>query len=118
MLVTRLLSAFEINLYIPISKVLSIEIASQPNLQVDENMAKAHKRGAVLHEKFYFRKSLRQGIFLLMHTVIHPLGEDIEGPEYELMTINEIMNGKVNIVWVCRMNKFSRCGRMERNSQD
>jgi len=67
-LLTRVLSAFDLNLYIPLSKV-------------DANMATAHKRGALANEKFYFRKNLTRSAIL-------------EGEDYELMTINEIMNGK------------------------
>lgn len=44
-LLTRAILSFGLNFYIPISKV-------------DENMKKAHKRGAVLNEKFYFRKNV------------------------------------------------------------
>jgi len=42
-LLTRVLLAFDLNLYIPISKV-------------DANMKRAHGMDAVLNEKFYFRK--------------------------------------------------------------
>lgn len=44
-LMTRILSAFDLNFYIPISKV-------------DENMKTAHNRDAILKDKFYFRKDL------------------------------------------------------------
>lgn len=44
-LLTRVILSFGLNFYIPISKV-------------DENMKRAHKRGAVLNEKFYFRKNV------------------------------------------------------------
>lgn len=44
-LLTRAILSFELNFYVPISKV-------------DENMKRAHKRGAVLNEKFYFRKNV------------------------------------------------------------
>mmetsp|Transcript_34730 Transcript_34730/g.45919 ORF Transcript_34730/g.45919 Transcript_34730/m.45919 type:complete len:715 (+) Transcript_34730:174-2318(+) len=44
-LVTRVLLAFDLNLYVPISKV-------------DENMKRAHKIDAVLNEKFFFRKNI------------------------------------------------------------
>jgi hypothetical protein len=44
-LLTRAILSFGLNFYIPISKV-------------DENMKKAHRRGAVLNEKFYFRKNV------------------------------------------------------------
>lgn len=46
-----------------------------------------HKRDAVLNDKFYFRKNVFTGN-------ASKEGEDED--EYELMTINEIINGKVN----------------------
>ena len=42
-LVTRVILAFDLNLYIPLSKV-------------DENMARAHSRDAISSQKFWFRK--------------------------------------------------------------
>ena len=42
-LVTRVILAFDLNLYIPLSKV-------------DENMARAHARDAISSQKFWFRK--------------------------------------------------------------
>ncbi|RUS14789.1 glutamate-cysteine ligase catalytic subunit [Endogone sp. FLAS-F59071] len=83
-LLTRVILSFGLNFYVPISKV-------------DENMKKAHKRGAVINEKFYFRKN-----------VLPPQDLDKETPpkrsdgtatpvnvddEYGLFTINEIING-------------------------
>jgi glutamate--cysteine ligase catalytic subunit len=44
-LVSRVILAFELNLYIPMSKV-------------DENMRRAHHRDALLTQKFYFRNHL------------------------------------------------------------
>ncbi|KAJ3092796.1 hypothetical protein HK102_002724 [Quaeritorhiza haematococci] len=44
-LLTRTILSFDLNLYIPLSRV-------------DENMKKGQKRGAVLEEKFWFRKNL------------------------------------------------------------
>ncbi|KAI8055820.1 glutamate-cysteine ligase-domain-containing protein [Syncephalis plumigaleata] len=71
-LLTRAMLSFNLNFYIPMSKV-------------DENMKRAHHRGAVLNEKFYFRKQV-------MGTDDIPWGpvED----EYELMSIDEIINGQ------------------------
>lgn len=93
-LVTRAILSFDLNFYIPIVKV-------------DENMETAHRRDAVLNEKFYFRKS--------PFTVRTPRASGTSTPnpagaagggisrpptplgpvedEYRLMTINEIMNG-------------------------
>jgi glutamate--cysteine ligase catalytic subunit len=71
-LMTRLIVNTKINTYIPISKV-------------DENMKVAHRRGAVTQEKFYFRKYLTK----------ESTPSDVADPdEYELMTIDEIINGK------------------------
>lgn len=44
-LLTRVISQFDLNLYIPISLV-------------DENMKIAHKRDAARTERFYFRKNI------------------------------------------------------------
>jgi len=69
--ITRIMSAFDLNFYIPISKV-------------EENMATAKKRGAANTEKYYFRKDLsKRGSEKV------PMEE-----EYDLMTMNEIFNGK------------------------
>jgi glutamate--cysteine ligase catalytic subunit len=71
-LLTRTILSFNLNFYIPISKV-------------DENMHVAHKRGAVLSEKFYFRRD------------VYPHEDDIAlGPvqdEYTHLSINDIING-------------------------
>ncbi|KAF9215889.1 hypothetical protein CPC16_000617 [Podila verticillata] len=101
-LVTRAVLSFGTNFYIPISKV-------------DENMKVAHHRNAVLDEKFYFRKSIfpqsRPGTpasgtpsgspKLSNASLPRPShhGANISAGldrsnEYELMTIDEIINGK------------------------
>nr|AOE43201.1 glutamate-cysteine ligase [Cavenderia deminutiva] len=67
----KALSDYKLNLYIPITKV-------------DENMATAHKRNSSQADKFYFRKHIRG---------TSPNGQSVDS-EYELMTINEIFNGK------------------------
>ncbi|CAO3666245.1 unnamed protein product [Rhizopus stolonifer] len=67
-LLTRTILKFGLNFYIPIS-------------QIDQNMQTAHKRDAVLNEKFHFRKNVLEG-------------EDGS----ELMSLNEIMNGKDDFV--------------------
>lgn len=83
-LLTRVILFFDLNLYVPISRV-------------DANMKKAHKKDAVLKEKFYFRKNL-----VPLEAQCGP-GESQEAKEempsgiedeYELMTIEEIMLGK------------------------
>ncbi|KAI8981590.1 glutamate-cysteine ligase-domain-containing protein [Mycotypha africana] len=73
-LLTRAILSFGLNFYIPISKV-------------DANLQTAHKRDAVLNEKFYFRK----------HVFNNRSKTDTEKEEdedaYELMTMDEIENG-------------------------
>ncbi|KAF9572782.1 hypothetical protein BGW38_008488, partial [Lunasporangiospora selenospora] len=96
-LVTRAVLSFGTNFYIPISKV-------------DENMKVAHHRNAVLNEKFYFRKSIfpqsrpgtpasgtpsgspRPTPASLPRTAAANASADCSD-EYELMTIDEIING-------------------------
>mmetsp|Transcript_4566 Transcript_4566/g.5256 ORF Transcript_4566/g.5256 Transcript_4566/m.5256 type:complete len:579 (-) Transcript_4566:580-2316(-) len=82
-LLTRVILFFDLNLYIPISKV-------------DENMKTAHKMDAVLKEKFYFRENL-----VPLEAQCGPMDESEGGEsadnaddEYELMTIEEILLGK------------------------
>ncbi|PWW78271.1 GCS-domain-containing protein [Tuber magnatum] len=85
-LLTRAILSYGLNFYIPISKV-------------DENMATAHYRDAVLTKKFWFRKNLfppRKPAANGSRTPVPscpgtpPPVED----EYTLMTIDEIMNGR------------------------
>ncbi|CAI2167497.1 15006_t:CDS:10 [Funneliformis geosporum] len=97
-LLTRVILSYGLNFYIPISKV-------------DENMLIAHKRDAVLNDKFWFRKNLFEneinnginreslnadGSSEEHHTnTQQPNGDtptSIED-EYEQMSINEIING-------------------------
>jgi len=66
-LLTRIISSFELNLYMPLSLV-------------DRNMQTAHKRDAARQEKFYFRKQIIAG------------ADDTSG-EYALLSMNDIMNG-------------------------
>ncbi|CAO3685086.1 unnamed protein product [Umbelopsis vinacea] len=105
-LLTRAILSFELNFYVPISKV-------------DENMKRAHKRGAVLNEKFYFRKNVfTKPRKIIIETALTKLfhitssfkenGTDSNGKSeghiqdedepdmdaYELMTMDEIINGK------------------------
>jgi len=94
-LITRAILSFDLNFYIPIQKT-------------DENMEIAHRRDAVLKEKFYFRKnpfptraprpySANGGSSSGANTpatISRP--PTPTGPvedEYELMSIDEIMNG-------------------------
>lgn len=97
-LLTRVILSYGLNFYIPISKV-------------DENMMIAHKRDAVLNEKFWFRKNLfdnegnngingeslnTDGSCEEHHTNTQPPNGDTSTSiedEYEQMSINEIING-------------------------
>lgn len=91
-LVTRAILSFDLNFYIPIVKV-------------DENMETAHRRDAVLNEKFHFRKTpftVRTPRASGTSTPNHANGSGMSRPptplgpvedEYRLMTINEIING-------------------------
>jgi len=83
-LVTRVILSFGLDFYIPISKV-------------EEGMARAHKRDAVLSEKFWFRRN------------VFPAGRKSRpgtprgsrpatpgaGAEWEEMSVAEIINGQV-----------------------
>ena len=82
-LLSRVILFFNLNLYIPISKV-------------DENMNTAHKRDAVLEHKFYFRKKL-----VPLEEECGPMNGDAASTssgdisdEYEEMTIRDIICGK------------------------
>ncbi|KAF4628233.1 hypothetical protein G7Y89_g9918 [Cudoniella acicularis] len=95
-LITRVILSFDLNFYIPITKT-------------DENMQTAHKRDAVLEDKFYFRKNPFPTRYPRPHsasgvqsasgtttpaTISRP--PTPSGPvedEYAPMSIDEIMNG-------------------------
>ncbi|CAO3626798.1 unnamed protein product [Cunninghamella blakesleeana] len=72
-LLARTIKHFDLNFYIPMSKV-------------HENINTALKRGAVRNDKFYFRKNVYKYAY---HERKH---ED----DYELMTIDTIFNGQSN----------------------
>jgi glutamate--cysteine ligase catalytic subunit len=69
-LLTRIIITYDLDLYMPISKV-------------DENMARAHKRDAVLNQKFYFKKILSS-----------------DNDEIVEMSVNEMMNGSKDFVGI------------------
>lgn len=97
-LVTRAILSFDLNFYIPIKRV-------------DENMERAHRRDAVLSEKFFFRKNPfpprpsrapsrtrggDDGLESATSSLPSTRPPTPVGPvedEYEEMTINEIING-------------------------
>jgi glutamate--cysteine ligase catalytic subunit len=118
-LFTRALSTFDMNLYIPISKM-------------EENMEKALLRDAVHTQKFYFRKNITNKMnasegLSLCSTPMYSPGKT-HNEEYAEMTINEIMNGseelgftgliplvkayldKVNLDWEtrCVLNRYMK----------
>jgi len=76
-LLTRTILAFNLNFYIPISKV-------------DENMKIAQVRDAARTKKFWFRKNIipNDSVFLKENSI-----SEEEEDAFELMTINEIFNG-------------------------
>lgn len=90
-LITRVILSFDLNFYIPISKV-------------DENMETAHARDAVLTRKFYFRRNLFPAARASRGSgsgSTTPTGGASRPPtptgpvedEYRLMSVNEIING-------------------------
>ncbi|KAK4645458.1 glutamate--cysteine ligase [Podospora bellae-mahoneyi] len=95
-LITRVILSFDLNFYIPITKV-------------DENMETAHKRDAVLQEKFWFRRNLfssrpsrgsgsgtntpRSGGGGSRANSRPPSPVGPVEDEYKLMTVNEVING-------------------------
>ncbi|CAZ81755.1 unnamed protein product [Tuber melanosporum] len=85
-LLTRAILSYGLNFYIPISKV-------------DENMATAHHRDAVLTKKFWFRKNLFPPRKPASNGSQTPAPSCPGTPppvedEYTLMTVDEIMNGR------------------------
>lgn len=78
-LLTRVILSYELDFLIPISKV-------------DENMQTSQKRGAVLTEKFWFKKNIHGS----KDPTANNHNEQSNGldAEYELMTIDQIINGK------------------------
>lgn len=77
-LLTRTILSYQLNFLIPISRV-------------DENMQNAQKRGAVLNEKFWFRQDVTGTCPISTEKKCCPSGP---GEYYDLMTVNEIINGK------------------------
>ncbi|GFS80159.1 glutamate--cysteine ligase catalytic subunit [Nephila pilipes] len=82
-LLTRVILSFQLNFLIPVSKV-------------DENLAKAQKRDAVLTEKFWFRKDLTTCESPPEATAYMAECCNPNECQYTQMTINEIINGKKN----------------------
>ncbi|KAI8802202.1 glutamate-cysteine ligase-domain-containing protein [Cladochytrium replicatum] len=91
-LLTRTILSFDLNFYIPISKV-------------DENMQVAQRRDAVLKERFWFRKNVfgsAAGRAAAMSGLPSFTGETngvttngaVDEDAYDQFTINEIINGK------------------------
>ncbi|QIW96122.1 hypothetical protein AMS68_001640 [Peltaster fructicola] len=91
-LITRALLSFDLNFYIPIPLTT-------------QNMETAHRRDAVLNEKFYFRKDPfpkraskagngGSGTATPQNISRPPTPTGPVEDEYELMTVNEVINGK------------------------
>lgn len=81
-LLTRVILSYQLDFLIPISKV-------------DENMQTSQKRGAVLTEKFWFKKNIN-GAKDQSGEAVNNHNNESNGldAEYELMTIDQIINGK------------------------
>jgi glutamate--cysteine ligase catalytic subunit len=85
-LITRAILSYDLNFYIPI-------------MRVSENMETAHARDALHTEKFWFRKNpfpskpSKSGAATPVHSRPATPQGNVED-EYELMTVNEIINGK------------------------
>lgn len=89
-LLTRVILSYQLNFLIPISKV-------------DENMQNAQKRNAVREQKFWFRKDVtgiskqqtngvKEEDYAAGASSLNGVGSLDD--EYELMTVEEIINGK------------------------
>ncbi|ODQ63103.1 GCS-domain-containing protein [Nadsonia fulvescens var. elongata DSM 6958] len=70
-LLTRIIISYNLNLYMPLS-------------MVDANMKTAHKRNAVIDEKFYFRSNLAND------------DESIASVSFNQLSVDEIINGSAN----------------------
>lgn len=85
-LLTRVILSYGLNFLIPISKV-------------DENMQTAQKRNAIRNDKFWFRKNISaKGSSTASDTATDKQNTQTDenndtADEYELMTINQIING-------------------------
>lgn len=80
-LLTRVILSYQLDFLIPISKV-------------DENMQTSQKRGAVLTEKFWFKKNINGAKDHSGSENNHSNESNGLDAEYELMTIDQIINGK------------------------
>lgn len=94
-LINRVVLFFDLNMYIPLSKV-------------DENMHRAHQRNAAVEQKFFFRKFVTP----LPETCPDDYGS--EDPDcVEEMTMHDILMGKV-CAWSrarhARSTTHSLCG--------
>ncbi|KAJ1985777.1 glutamate--cysteine ligase [Dimargaris cristalligena] len=113
-LLTRALLSYDLNFYIPITKM-------------DTNIDVAHRPRAVLDEKFYFRKNIYTDKCDIagLPEPAEPLTAESVDDEYELMTIDEIINGQeggfvglipvinsyldslnINVETHCRINQY------------
>lgn len=80
-LLTRVILSYHLNFLIPISKV-------------DENMQKAQKRNACREERFWFRKNINsKDVKNHNDSVSNQNGGTSIDDEYDLMTIDQIING-------------------------
>lgn len=76
--------------------------------KVDENLKNAQKRNAINTEKFWFRKYINLSSTMCSNLLKDPAFKNINftpddsEPVYIQMTINEIINGKVNLFTVLK----------------
>lgn len=92
-LLTRVILSFQLDFLLPISKV-------------DHNMKVGQKRNACLGEKFWFKKNITKkkdkqsnGVDVMANGGATTNGTTVEDDdEYELMTVDQIINGKVSVV--------------------
>ena len=68
-LCTQTIESDDLNFYMPLSKVIFRPVLNLIAVQVDENMQTAHKRDAVLNEKFWFRTNVVVSSKFLSHRV-------------------------------------------------
>ena len=83
-LISRIVLAFKLNLYVPLSLV-------------DENMDRAHRRDAVLKEKFHFRRHITNHdacVSVLLEGLCCCSGTNHQYDAHDEYSLHEIMNGK------------------------
>ena len=88
-LLAHTISHFDLNFYIPVSKV-------------DENMKKGQMRNAVLDQLFWFRKDISKGTFIVSNPESAKFTGSLE-EEYSEQSIQEIMVGDGETTGICTL---------------